>query len=208
MHSNSPATPININAGAGDDTMLMLPTLSAAGLKLDGQGGTNSLDYSAYASDIFVNLASGQATNVGGGIANFHNVTGGAGSDILVGSDQANTLSGNAGRDLLFGGLAGDALLGGLDDDLLVGGTTTHTTFAAFNALRSEWKRLDADYATRIAHLTSGGGLNGATLLNLATVPSDGMANRLSGQQDLDWFFANLLDSTDLDPLAEQQVTI
>ncbi|HZL87508.1 MAG TPA: hypothetical protein VFB96_03955 [Pirellulaceae bacterium] len=31
----------------------MLPTLSAAGLKLDGQGGTNTLDYSAYTSDIY-----------------------------------------------------------------------------------------------------------------------------------------------------------
>jgi len=208
MHSNSPATPITINSGAGDDTMLMLPTLSAAGLKFDGQGGTNTLDYSAFTDDIYVNLATGQATDVGGGIANFHNVIGGAGSDLLVGDGQANILTGNAGRDLLFGGLAGDSLLGGLDDDLLAGGTTTHTTFAALNALRSEWKRLDADYATRISHLTSGGGLNGATLLNLSTVPSDGVTNRLSGQDDLDWFFANLLDSTDLDPLTEQSVAI
>ena len=41
-------TPITITAGS--DRMLMLPTLSAAGFKLDGQGGTNALDYPQLAS--------------------------------------------------------------------------------------------------------------------------------------------------------------
>jgi len=53
------------------------------------------LDYSADTSDNYVNLASGQATNVGGGIASFQNVIGGDGSDILVGSDHLTALTGD-----------------------------------------------------------------------------------------------------------------
>lgn len=62
----------------------------------------------------------------------------------------------------------------------------------ALLALQAEWSRTDADYLTRISHLngTSGGGLNGAYLLNGLTVVDDGAADNLYGNSGLDWFFA------------------
>ena len=111
-------------------------------------------------------------------------------------------------RDLLIGGLGADRLVGNDDDDILIAGTTAwDNNEEALCHIMKEWSRTDLSYEERVEHLRSGGGLNGATLLNLSTVASDGVANRLSAQDDLDSFFANLLDSTDLDPLLEQQVT-
>ena len=124
VHSLKPGTSFELNAGAGDDHIDMLPGAAAGSLTLDGQGGVNTLDYSAYATDVVVNLALGTATDVAGGVANVANVTGGGGHDILVGAAGKNVLAGGGGRDILIGGVGGDWLDGGADDDLLFDGTT------------------------------------------------------------------------------------
>jgi Ca2+-binding RTX toxin-like protein len=127
---------------------------------------------------------------------------GGAGNDtldarsagpgaVLVGGEDNDTLLGGSGRDLLFGGLGVDLLRGGSNEDLLIGGITDHDTDrTALTALAAEWRRTDADLATRIAHLNGSqtGGLNGNYWLNAATVHDDGAVDELFGEGGFDWF--------------------
>lgn len=158
-----------------------------------------------------VNVSLGQATGIDGGIANFQNVIGSAGNDILVGNG-GNVLIGGAGRDLLIAGASASMLDGGDDDDILIGGTTDYdNNAAALMAIMAEWTRKDGindDYATRVANLKNG--TNGAPILNAATVRSNGGGNTLKGYAGLDFFFANLddLDTLDRDPLAEELVKV
>ncbi len=110
---------------------------------------------------------------------------------ILVGGAGDDVLLGGAGRDLLFGGLGADTLRGGGNDDILIGGVTDHDADrTALAALAAEWRRTDADLATRISHLngSQGGGLNGASWLNALTVHDDGATDELFGEAGLDWF--------------------
>src|SRR5262249_23834779 len=80
------ADPIaNLVGGADGDRFVSGDGFQLAGA-INGGAGRNALDYSAYASDVYVNLRTGVATGVGGGITNVHDVTGGAGNDILVGN--------------------------------------------------------------------------------------------------------------------------
>lgn len=96
----------------------------------------------------------------------------------------------------MIGGLGLDALDGGGADDLLIGGRTAHDgNRTALDALMAEWGRAPVAYALRIRHLKGEvtGGLNGGYRLRttpLATVFTDGVANRLTGGDGLDWFWA------------------
>ena len=58
-----------------------------------------------------------------------------------------------------------------------------------------EWGRTDADYSTRVKHLSGslGGGLNGSYFLTATTVHTvydDAATDSLFGEAGLDWFFA------------------
>ncbi|MGQ0637556.1 MAG: S8 family serine peptidase [Planctomycetaceae bacterium] len=112
---------------------------------------------------------------------------GGAGNDLLVGS---------VGRDFLIGGSGADTVDGGGDDDLVIAGKTSYhgegngvIDWQAINAIMAEWARSDIGYATRIANLRNGGGLNATYRLNNLTVFSDGAVNSLAGGPGLDWFW-------------------
>ena len=61
----------------------------------------NTLDYSAYTTAVTVDLTSGIATGVGGGVLHIQNVIGGAGDDLLIGDAEANLLDGGPGNDRL-----------------------------------------------------------------------------------------------------------
>lgn len=114
---------------------------------------------------------------------------GGAGHDILLGGEGDDLLVGGSGRDLLIGGFGADRLVGNADDDILIAGTTAYDAEAeALCSIMDEWTRSDADYTTRISHLTgaTAGGLNESVLLN------DGCADVLTGSAGQDWFYANL----------------
>jgi Ca2+-binding RTX toxin-like protein len=102
----------------------------------------------------------------------------------------------------LIGGLGADILHGGGGDDILIGGTTSYANgslnLAALSAIMQEWTRTDADYATRVSHLLSGGGLNDPYLLNASTVSDDaGAIDQLFGEGDTDWFLVSLGDAND-----------
>ncbi|HEX7030976.1 MAG TPA: hypothetical protein VF254_10280, partial [Gammaproteobacteria bacterium] len=87
---------------------------------IDGAGGSDTLDYSALAGPVSVDLANSTATNVTGTFSNIENLDGSAGSDTLTGANGANTwtLNANNGGDVngfaftsvenLSGGTGGD----------------------------------------------------------------------------------------------------
>jgi hypothetical protein len=155
---------------------------------------------------VYVNLQTGTATQLAGGIANIQNVTGSQFNDILVGNG-GNVLIGGAGRNLLIAGGAGSTLIGGNGEDILVGGTTAYDQNAtALAAILAEWTDPNLDYATRVANLIAG---TGVPALNATTAHSNGGANTLTGGGGLDLFLGNLAnDTTDWDPQTETFLSI
>ena len=96
---------------------------------IDGGGGQNTLDYSAYTTSVQVDLLAGTATGTAG-VTNILNLIGGSGADILSGDlldnhinggEGDDTLNGNDGQDTLVGDNGNDQLNGGLGDDQLLG---------------------------------------------------------------------------------------
>ena len=117
-----------IIGGSGNNTFVFADGADFAGIIDGGAGGTNTLDYSAYTSDVTVNLAAGTATGATS-VSNIRNIIGGSGDDTLTGDTAVNTITGNAGADVITGGSASDILIGGAGDDtyVLIGGTGTDT---------------------------------------------------------------------------------
>jgi hypothetical protein len=173
--------------GSGDDQFVFADAAGMDGT-IDGQGGTNSLDDSAYTGNVLVDLQIAKATGVGGGIANIQKVIGGAGSNILVGNG-GNVLTGGTGHNLLIAGASPSTLIGGAADNILIGGTTAYDMdLAALEAVMDYWAGPD-DYSTRVANLLVG---NGVPLLDATTVTSNGGGNTLAGGPGLDLFYGNL----------------
>jgi hypothetical protein len=183
---------------------------------IDGGGGGDTLDYGAYATSVVVNLQTGQATGVGGGVAQIQNVLGGNGGaapgvfNILVGNGGNTLTGGNGRRNLLIAGATASTLLGGGDDDILIGGTTAYDTeadSASLIAVMNEWTRTDLDYAGRVADVTNGTG--GVPPLNVGTVAGNGGGNVLLGQGGLDLYFGDPgLDTNDWDPQTETFIQV
>lgn len=114
---------------------------------------------------------------------------GGGGSDVLLGGDGNDAIDASSGRDLLIGGLGADLLKGNNGDDLLVAGTTAwDLTPAALHAIMSEWTSTNS-YETRVANLSSP---SATYRLSDQTVFDDLANDILWGNNDRDWYFANL----------------
>jgi Ca2+-binding RTX toxin-like protein len=161
---------LTVFGGRGDDTFQVRDVAPATATTIDGGGGRDTLDYSAYHAGVTVNLATRLATGLAS-VTNVENVDGSPfddsltgdaqtnllrgnggrdtlsgldGNDILVGGEGNDTLIGGNGRDILIGGLGADVLDGGAGDDILIGGRTTHeANDAALLALLAEWSRSD-----------------------------------------------------------------
>jgi hypothetical protein len=196
----------SLAGGTGVDVFKLNPPGQLDGT-IDGGGAPagqgNWLDYSARTTAVTVNLATGSATGVAGGVSNIQNVIGSAGNDtltgnglgnILIGGAGTNVLTGGSGRNLLIGGKGASTIVGGPADDILIAGTTTFdNNTSALMSILQEWQRTDKDYAQRIADLRSGGGFNGSNKLILgSTVLDNDGASKLTGGGGLDWFFADL----------------
>jgi Ca2+-binding RTX toxin-like protein len=223
-----------VNAGNGDDSLSVLSVpattraqlngggddvfhMSQAGIltgiqlpvRLNGQAGSNWLDYSAVTGGVMVNLltktAPGVQTNF---LVGIRNVIGGSGNDTLTGDGQANilvggdgtdTFSGGAGNDILIGDAKEDTLRGDDGDDILIGGTTNYTANtanvdrASLKSIMNEWALSGDSYSTRIQKLTNSN--SGRPLLTLRQTPADTVrddaANQLFGDVDRDWFFGS-----------------
>lgn len=193
----------NLMGGLNADTFVFQDGASISSV-IDGAGGVNTLDYSAYTTDVYVNLNTGAATGVSL-IGNISNVTGGFGNDVLVGVG-GNVLQGGSGRDLLIAGGTASTLEGGEGDDLLIGGTTAYDLDeAALFAIRDYLAGAD-DYATRVANLTAGAGV---PVLDASTVFSNGGGNALLGGEGLDLLFgSSALDLHDWNGVEETLVEI
>jgi Ca2+-binding RTX toxin-like protein len=106
--------------GSGDDVFSFDPNNELrSGTTINGGAGSDTLDYSAYTTDVSVNLALGTATGKFA-YTQFENVTGGSGKDVLVGDDNDNILIGGAGDDKLTGGGGNDLLNGGDGKDTYI----------------------------------------------------------------------------------------
>jgi hypothetical protein len=191
----------NLTGGAANNTFVFSDGAGISG-NLDGGSG-GSLDYSAYSSNVLVNLQTATATGVGGSIAHIQNVSGGAGGgagiyNILVGNGGNTLIGGDGRRNLLIAGASPSTLQGGSDDDLLIGGTTAYDQNPdALVAIMDYWSGTSDDYATRVSNLFSG---NGVPLLDPSTVTSNGGSNTLIGGVGLNLYYGNSSDTTDFDP--------
>jgi hypothetical protein len=194
---------------------------------LDGGGGMNWLDYSAYTTPVTVNLASGTATGVGrdaiASLTRIENVVGGAGNDRLTGDRFGNVLLGGAGDDTLTAGSGNSILIGGggADNlianagtpgfDVLIGGATdfdspSATNRAVLDAFFRIWRTTNAtNYASQVLSLQFGGvGVNGATYrLDSSVVHLRGgdhatLLGASPNQAALDWFFSGAADPLNL----------
>ncbi|WP_162136245.1 beta strand repeat-containing protein [Zavarzinella formosa] len=186
------------------DRFVMGTVGSVAG-KIIGNGGLNTLDYSARVAAVKVNLATGTSTSAVLGISGISvvlggkgadSLTGGAGDDILVGGNGNDTLTGGDGNDLLIGGLGIDNIHGGNGFDILVAGAVSFQTNAvALDGLRFGWTTnlSAATYADHVA-LVRDTGVNGF-LLNGTTISETPVSiDSLSGEADLDWFATGTTD--------------
>jgi Ca2+-binding RTX toxin-like protein len=131
-----------------------------------------------------------------GGVGN-DILTAGRGNNVLLGGAGNDILHAGRGRDLLIGGGGTDILLAQGGDDLLLGGACDFATSErALSAVMKEWSRTDADYATRVGHLTGtlSNGQNAGYFLDAATLEDDEAPDLLVGNGDLDLFFASADD--------------
>lgn len=108
--------------GKGDDTFLA--GLDAGNDALKGGGGTDTVDYSAAAAglsiDLDIGLANAISGNSGTGIdtlADMDVVIGTAFDDILIGAKGVQSLNGGNGNDIIAGGKGADFLNGGSGND-------------------------------------------------------------------------------------------
>jgi Ca2+-binding RTX toxin-like protein len=183
--------PTLVNAGPGNDHVKMFPTATYAPVHVDGQAGSDTLDYLLYSNPVYVNLLTGQATDLAS-ISGFENAFGGQGHDVLVGDAGPNVLRGAGGRDVIIGGAGRDLVDGGDGDDLLVGGPTAYdANQPALLDISAQWSSA-APYAARIALLKSA-----AYAFNLQdglTVFGDGALDQHLGGPGMDWFWADMHD--------------
>ena len=200
----------SLTGGAGNNTFAFQD-----GGSLDGTlsgSGAGTLDYSTgWSGNVLVNLQTGLASGVGGGIANIQNVIGASGGglgfyNILVGNGGDYLQGGDGRRNLLIAGASASTLIGGNGDDILIGGTTAYDQEADMHSLiavMDYWSNTTDDYFTRVNNLTTG---NGVPLLDATTVVNNGGGNTLignnSGAGEMNLFYGldPSLETTDYNP--------
>ena len=202
----------NLTGGASDNIFVIGSGASLDGT-ITGGGGTNTLVYSAYTGNVIVDLQTGFATAIGGGLSgtfvNVHgsNTSGSGLYNLLIGAG-GNVLTGGTGRrNILVAGGSASTLLGGTQDDLLHGGTTSYDTEAGLTS----WQQVAAYWAgtdpfpIRVNNLENG---NGVPLLDATTVTGNGGGNTMTGSNELALIYSDGSDTiSGFDP-SSQQVAI
>lgn len=193
--------------GSANDKFAIKNGGSLAGT-LDGGGGTNTLDYSAYVGDASVDLPLHLASLVNqtaaNSVTNIQNAVGSQGNDLFVGDANPNVFTGGTGRNVFIGGTGADTLDASpsRDDNILIGGTTDwDLDLTALDAIMNEWDRTDlnpnSSFQVRFNDLLSGSGsanplnkVNGQIILltpatnsqsTNGTVHADGASDTLIG---------------------------
>jgi hypothetical protein len=224
----------NLTGGTVKDTFKLSDQVVVSG-QITGVGFA-VLNYAQYTTGVTVNLVTGTATNVLGGISGVENVvgsladdsltgdsqnnfligkdgndtiTGGGGNDVLEGSAGDDLLIAGSQRSILIGGGGSDTLMGGSDDDILIAGYTNYDgPTNALRAIMSEWVRTDEDYNTRVFNIRNGLGNTQGFAFNSTTIHLDGSlhSNSLTGGPGMDWFWANLRHDTINDAEPGEQI--
>lgn len=115
----SAGSSVEFNGGAGDDWFVS----GAAGDVFRGGDGFDTVDYSAYTTEISVALASASQAPGGDLLLQIEQVIATGLADSITGGLAAEALMGAAGHDTLSGGGGNDTLTGGTGDDRLDGGS-------------------------------------------------------------------------------------
>jgi hypothetical protein len=159
----SPAAPVSIYAGAGNDTFRFEDFTLAPALTLAGGSGTNTLDYSAYAGPVTVDLAKGTATGLAG-FSNFQNVIGNGNTQILA-DVQASILTAVPSSS-------------SSKDHLAIPGSTNP---AALERIMRDWAQ-SVDIETRMTGVQQIFDFldDSGYKLDLSTLISDGLANAIN----------------------------
>jgi Ca2+-binding RTX toxin-like protein len=206
----------NLTGGSDVDEFVFSNGKGISGA-LNGGAGNNWLDFAPYTTHVTVNLATGTATGVSGGIAGIRNVRGGSGGNTLTGNGQGNiliggvgvdTITGGSGRSILIGGRGNDSVQGGSADDIVIGGFTDFDSSSdahdqALMAILTEWQSSDS-YSIRISKIKAGVGAGSAKFLFGTTVHDDGNASALTGGGGTDWFFKGTHDTVTDQAAGEQ----
>lgn len=112
----------NLRGGAGDDQFTFIDSGAVSG-SIAGVAGSDWIDYSLFDSNVIVDLATGNATAVGGPISGILNIIGSPYDDYLSGNNQDNIISGGAGNDIIYGIGGSNVLNGGSGNDEIYGGS-------------------------------------------------------------------------------------
>jgi hypothetical protein len=144
----------------------------------------------AYTKDVYVNLQTGQGTDLAG-LSGIPDVTGGQGNNILVGDGSQATINGNlaggsAGRNLIITGGGSGTVFGSGNGDILIGGTTAYDLDqnGELEDIISEWTRTDLSYSDRVNHILNGDDPLDPYPLNASTVLDNGAANTITGNSN------------------------
>jgi Ca2+-binding RTX toxin-like protein len=197
----------SLSGNGGEDVFRFFDGAGLGG-RVDGGGGLDTLDFSRFFTPVVVNLASGQANRVAGGVSRIQNVFGGFAGDTLTGDGQDNALFGNAGRDVINGGSGGrDLLVGGLGADTLTTGGTGDTIYVGadlnpadqnntFSVRRilTDWTSAKS-YETRVADLLTGAAATGGVELSPDTLENDLAADAFNARAGRDVFFVEPIDT-------------
>jgi Ca2+-binding RTX toxin-like protein len=121
-----------LDGGNGDDSLVGGDGFD----QLIGGAGTDTVDYSASAQYIAINLMAAGLNGdaIGDTYSSIENAIGTNFADTITGTLADNVLTGLAGADSLDGGDGNDTLIGGAGADSLVGGAGTDTADYALSA--------------------------------------------------------------------------
>ncbi|MGD2169558.1 MAG: filamentous hemagglutinin N-terminal domain-containing protein [Chlamydiota bacterium] len=83
----------NLTGGSSNDSFVLSDGVGVSGA-IDGTSSTgNALSYAAYTTSVSVNLQTGAATNITGGVSNIQTFTGGSNTDTITGTNTTNAWS-------------------------------------------------------------------------------------------------------------------
>ncbi len=144
---------------------------------INGNGGTDRVDYFNAKAGVTVNLTTGFATNDGyGGIDTLSNIENVRGSrdfnDSITGSSADNYLESLGGHDTVYGGAGADTLRGGLGNDSLDGGTEFDY---------ADYKVASAAVAVNLGTGRAVGADGNDILINIEGILGSGFGDRLTG---------------------------
>ncbi len=118
--------------GIGDDVII-----AGSGIdRYEGGVGFDTVDYSAYAAGVKVDLSIGLMTSLVSGLdtdrlVSIEKIIGSDSADVLIGSSVDSTLIGGGGNDEIKGGAGNDSLDGGIGDDKVDGGSGNDWIFSS-----------------------------------------------------------------------------